>query len=600
MLDLDSQQLERLSIIGILLLIGAIVIVILTPPATGYEPSMYGALPVPFWIGLVGAMFVGAFVILANAWQPAGNTWRYGLGLVLLSNVLLIALPYLRGYRMYGRSDAMSHLGFVQDIAVSGTIDGNIYPPLHLLTLSVVESTNLDVMTVGMLLPVVFASVYFGGMFFLLLVWFDDEQIVLLSLPFVLLPVLRHAHVGHRPFDVSIMLLPLLLYLLVWSQRVPNPGVRAVFVLALGGLLFYHPLTGFFVIYVLLIYVGSMRFPILYDRGVSPTHLASIGAAIFLIWYSNFTGIILRFNTLFDTLFGTGSGEPPADAYVGVVQEVTPAMVDLLRVFVFRYGLEFIIFGLAFAFIGVAVLRALGGEYEPDSVTGTLVGTVVLFSIGGVSFLILDLIVPMERPFQLAKIAAIVLVGRLFVLIYPGNASLDRQITSRRSAQTVLVVAVGILMILAVFSLYPSPLGSQNNHQVTATEVDGSEWLASHGTAAGELSQFHMSFRRFHHAAHGVNAELPFRGERPPPHFNYQHEPTYGENYGEDRYLSLNELGRTMYPEVFPRYPENWRYTPADFDRLEQDSSVERVYDNGEYDVYYVHAGATADEMESD
>ena len=583
-----SDLLKGVALLGVSFLIVAVAIVNVIPPANQYEISLYDAYPGYFWLFVVGAMFAGTLVIVGSVRRPGDRSWVFGLLLVLVTNGLLLLMPYIRGYQMYGRSDAMSHLGFVQDIVNTGGIDGNIYPPIHLLVLAVADMTGAEPMTVAILIPPIFSAIYFGAMFYLLCFLFDTRERILFGLPFVMLPVLGHVHAGLRPFDLSIMLVPFVLYLLFKSQRNPTPRVRSPFVVSLVGLLLYHPLTALFVVGVFSLYFGGRAMPGIRNQYITPTNVFSLSAVAFLAWYTNFTGIILRFDRVYETLFGMDESEAPVDAYTGTVEQASPALIDLIRIATFRYGIEFLLFGLGFAFLGVALLLFLRQEYILDTNTTMLAGTLVLFSFGGLFFLLTDLIVPHERPFRIATIGAVVLSGQLFYLLW-GHSE---RIRHRQPFHTVfrfsIVVVLLLLVTLSVFGLYHSPLASESNHQVTEMEVKCAEWLTEHGTAAGDLSEFGMSYRRFYEAQHGTAEARPFWGTAPPDHFGYTEHGYLGESYTADSYLTITRQGRIVYPEAFPNYPEHWRFTSTDFERLEQDITTTRIYDNGGTTQYLV------------
>lgn len=580
------ETIQKGALVGLAFLLAAVAVVVATPPANQYEISMYDAFPPYFWVFVVGAMLVGVLVIVASVKVPNDRSWAYGLGLVLLTNVLLLSLPLSRGYRMYGQADPMSHLGFIHDISTSGGLGGNIYTPAHLLALTLAEATGANEMTLAMVIPVLFSGVYFGGMFYLLVALFDSREQVLFALPFAALPILR-PHLLFRPYDLSVMLVPFVLYLFFKSQRYPYPSMRLTFVVGLVALVLYHPLTALFLVGIFGFYFVGRYVPRIGKQFVTPTHVVSLSVAVFLAWYSNYASIIVRFDRVYETLFGLGGEDSPMDGYTATRQQVEPSFADLVQVGLFRYGLAFALFALGFAFVVLALVHAVRGTYTVDSHTFMLGGVLALFSVGGTAFLVFDLIVPHDRPFQLAKIAAAVLAGQLFYLLWTDvNWKETRAVAS--GFHTVLVAVLLVLVVLSVVTLFPSPLSTEVNDQVTEMEIEGNAWIAEHGTAAGTLVEFDQSHRRFHHAEHGVDDLLPFSTTRPPDHLGYDGHERLGESYPGDAYLSINRLGRLFYPEVFPAYADDWRYAPEDFERLERDSTVDRVYDNGDYTQYLV------------
>jgi len=61
-----------------------------------------------------------------------------------------------------------------------------------------------------------------------------------------------------------------------------------------------------------------------------------------------------------------------------------------------------------------------------------------------------------------------------------------------------------------------------------------------------------------------------------------------GETYTKDKYMILTQNDRLQYVEIYPEVAE-FRFYPADFDKLEDDPSIDKIYDNRGLDVWYVH-----------
>ncbi|GGK72754.1 hypothetical protein [Haloarcula sebkhae] len=588
---MNNKTPRWLALVGLVCLLGAVVVVYLVPEANQYELSLYDAYPLYFWALLIGSMFLGTMVILADARQSEGRSWLFGLALVLLADTILLLLPYLRGYKLWGRGDTLSHIGFARDIVADGDIGANIYPPIHLLMVAISEAAGIELAVTTLFLPFVFSVVYLGGMFYLLRTLFGDRTQVLYGLVFVLLPILGPAHTMLRPFDMSLALVPLVLYLFVKSQRSPTTAVRAVFVFALVGFVFYHPLTALFGIILFFLYVGGRYAPRVREQFASPTNFVSLSVAVFAIWYTNYAGIILRFNRLYETLFGSSGGSAPISGYTQTAQEASPALIDLVRVAFFKYGIEGVLFGLGFAFIGLLLLLIRQGDYAITTYDTMLAGSMALFSLGGLAFLVLPLIVPHERPFQIAKITAVILSGQLFLMTWDVVGWQRHTSLFETGFRATTAVVLLLVISLSVFTLYPAPLQSESNEQVTEMELSGTKWLTEHGTATNRFLEFDMRYYRFYHAQYGIGTH-PFEGGSsamaPPPHFNYTEYGTLGQSYETDQYMLITRKGRIVYPQGFPDYSGLWRYDPADFEQIERDTTIHRTYDNGDVQLYYV------------
>jgi hypothetical protein len=68
-------------------------------------------------------------------------------------------------------------------------------------------------------------------------------------------------------------------------------------------------------------------------------------------------------------------------------------------------------------------------------------------------------------------------------------------------------------------------------------------------------------------------------------HFGYDSFTTLGEQYDGDRYVNINRYDRVIYQTV---WQDLGRFNDADYERLEQDPTVDRIFSNGEMDVLFV------------
>lgn len=578
------------------MLIAAVAIAIVVPPATRYEISLYGAYPLYFWVMLLGATLAGALTIIRCASRPADSSWIFGVYLMLLSNALLLLLPFVRGYYMYIKGDPLAHIGYTIDIFNVGEPVGNIYPPMHLLAVGLASATGFELRTIAMFVPFVMSMLYFGGMFYLISSIFESRRRILIGVPFVLLPILRYAHPEFRPFGVAVMLIPMLFYLFIRGQQTSAPQVRVAFVIVLVGVLLYHPLTGLFVTGIFTLWVAGRYLPRIESLDPRPTHVVSLSMVVFLAWYSNFAGVIRRFDRVYESLFGMGGEETPAEAYSQTLDQASPPLLDVVRVAAFRLGIEFLLFSLGFVVIATVVYLAVRRDYPVDVYTLVLGGTLATFSFGGLTFLLLDLIVPHSRPFQMAKIASALIGGQLFYLLwYRFEWRRDRS-----EVRTVVSVAlIALLLVLAMFStvgVHHSPAESESNQQVTEMKFTGAVWITEHGTATDNILRVGVLKHRLHDALYGIRT-TPKHFPRDntgdaPDHFNYDERSYLGDNYTEDQYMLVDYRSRIFYQEVYPEYEEQWRRTPADFDRLEQDRTIARIYDNGDATQYLVRGTA--------
>ena len=588
----DRPGSRWLSLLGFALLLGAVAILVQTPKADGFEVSVYGAYPLSFWALLVLTLCIGQLLILREALVTSSNprNWQLGFLLTLLVVTILVFMPYIRGYPVYGRGDLLTHLGYVKEIqATGGDPFLNIYQNLHQLFLALSYATGVDPLHLVNAVAAVISLFSIVASYVLLSAMFDRRRF-LLTLPFVVVLVTGSAHLNPSPYAQSVLLLPFVLYLFVRTQATETFAFRAPLAIAIVAMVLYHPLTAIFLLFVFLVYLAVIFRPAWRRERtlsapvsrVTATSVLQLTAVVFLAWYYNFAGIILRFQTVFTLLISPAEGEGELDRYGQTVAEFSPELVDLARVGFFRYGQRAVLLAIGFAFVVTAVWSYLRGRRATSPYLSTFTLGFVLFSAIGVVFLVVGLIGGFGRPLVFAQYFAVFVAGSLLAFVY------DR--VDRQGVVTVSVFVVLVVLVVASMAvLYPSPMGGDSNSQVTQQDLAGAEWYLENDLQTSLLQQHGTTLYRFEHALEGADSNTIQRvGTTAPPRFNYTEHSALGESYDIDRVLVITERGRAFYPAAYPGYEDTWRFQPEDFDRLASDPSVSHVYSNDEFDVYLV------------
>ena len=110
------QNLKILLVINYVTLLSALLIVLLTPPVSGYESSIYDVYPSYFWYLIIASIFLGQFcAVLSVLDDSTSKYWPLGFLAAVIANCLLLSLPVIRGlfhlwkwghthtHRVYGR-----------------------------------------------------------------------------------------------------------------------------------------------------------------------------------------------------------------------------------------------------------------------------------------------------------------------------------------------------------------------------------------------------------------------------------------------------------------------------------------------------------------
>ena len=165
-----NRILKIITIIAFIFIILASIIIAKTPPASDYEISIYDAYPGYFWVFIITSIFMGQIILLKSAFSSDKNDkiWVSGFLAILTTNVILLFMPFIRGYATYGRGDVLSHIGYIKDILRTASFGtNNFYPLDHIVTASLSYITSINVEPAVNIIPPIFSLFYIISIYFL-------------------------------------------------------------------------------------------------------------------------------------------------------------------------------------------------------------------------------------------------------------------------------------------------------------------------------------------------------------------------------------------------------------------------------------------------
>jgi hypothetical protein len=137
-----------------------------------------------------------------------------------------------------------------------------------------------------------------------------------------------------------------------------------------------------------------------------------------------------------------------------------------------------------------------------------------------------------------------------------------------------------------------SPLTKTTNSQVTQSQFIAMETFYAHQNNTYDILQLGFNQNRYHDAIYGRDPVIhdKYYGARAPiDHFNYVNNNTLGEAYNGTYYLLLNERGYNFYPKVYPEFEDKWLYNASDFNKLNYDYTVDKLYTNKILDIFIIN-----------
>jgi len=274
-----------------------------------------------------------------------------------------------------------------------------------------------------------------------------------------------------------------------------------------------------------------------------------------------------------------------------VVSSYSPSIVDIIQIAALRQGITILASLVAGAFVAYVVYRYVRTRRLPNFQDAFLLTMFVAFGAVSTVFFFFDVIGGFGRSLLYARFAALVVSGSF---LYTLHSRLSKR-HSTTGIMTLISVLFVALILVSMFSVFHSPLERRHNHQMTEMELQGGEWQYTFQDGDQPIDELGIYQYRLHDMLYGLeesstNVRRRRAGTQPPDHFGYDTGSVLGDRYqdGSRTYLLVTRLGRRAYPDVFPDYPQYWRFTPDDFVALEYDPTVAHLYDNGEFDSYSI------------
>ena len=571
--------------------------ILLMGPSVGYELSVYDSLGIGIW-GLGIGSFVCALVAIIS--QPEcfrSGRRRFALAAsVLLACLVIVALPFARGYGSLGRHDELTHIGIIRELIQEGNLWlQDFYPALHLETVALHFSANLDLLPSPLTLVPVYAITFALAVYGFSRCLFEQKHLSYFTLVLVTVPLAYMTPRYFTPNEVSFAVIPLVLYSLMRATTGSN---RQTWMIVLCIFLFvsiiYHPQLCIVLSAAILLMPFSRWIT---ERKSSPRGLSSrrrnslsLSTPVFSLcflwicyfaWLSRFALFSRSINDFVRAIF-YGLEESPSMTFAGYAVSrlsVTESVVLVLN----SYGMDFLIIFGAITFL--VLTRTQFQSRLPRWHLTYLSISLFAYLIISISTFVGNFVLPFGRVFVLVLLYS----QLLFVMTATSYFSaVSRKKAGRRRPflRKLTVLAVLLMFILlSIYSFFPSPRVGQYNLQVTYSTFDGNTWLIEHKDENTTVMVILGLFYRYLDATIGPS-ESRVRQDAlwyvpeasPPPHLGYDISTVLGSQYSAERFLCFDQAVIEYYSEVFPTQGS---FNLTDFDALSRDPSALLMMDNG-------------------
>lgn len=569
-------------------------------PATGYELSIYDAYPVYFWVALIVSILLGLLLILWSGTQADEMTWYWLFGLIplLVTYVIFLGLPAIRGYVLYGRgnNDVLSHIGWSRTIVDSGHLAANdFYPVVHILV-SVLDYIGISLEQAVLFLAIFFSLAFIIFMLFLARTVSPCKGPLFFILAFSVPLFLSYFHVSIHPSILSIFMIPLLLGC-YHKKNLSNSPVRftALALLLTLLLVFFHPVTALIALIIFTVFglTGILARRFVGRGSLTPEpdvryFILAIVLGLFT-WLNPFEGLDWKLKAVLEGLFGESSGM--ASYYGGLAGQANLSLTGIARIALAQYGQLVLYFLAAYAALVLVLGFFLKGKARRFEV---YYAVQVIAATAFAVVMVVGYFIEFE-PLRVSRYAVVVipvLCGYTFYHTY--------RVIDRPAVQKIFFGAVAVLLVLAsifaVFNVYFSPNIVKANAQLTAAELDGVTWFLTSADIQTPLLTTDLPLGRYemYHFGYG----MPGYFNRPqldryiPSHFGYDTNRTLAISLDTDRtlYMMTTETNRHAHL-AFPESvrPQVHQYLAPDFVRLSRDPGLDKTYANGEFETWYLY-----------
>lgn len=559
-----------------------------TPPATGFENSVYRAYPTFMWLVYSFGLLAAFFGLYRARKRESVISF---LGSIFAYYTLVAILPIARGYRLHtrGTSDTLVHLGEVKSVLETGHMPSHLfYPAIHSTTTILSFFTTPERAAIVVPLSATIALLLFIALAIISLTNTDCLALCL----FAALPLtLTHFHVHLHPAFVSTLGLPVLVYLMTTGSRIPPQRARVMMLVTLIWMVFAHPFTAVFgtIVIASSISVIKMTRNVGFVTNVpnlpSTTTVLLIVGGLWIMWYTaqdifgTFIGQVLE-----SAVDGAGGpGTQTAGQAAETSSQTNSSLAFLIRWGGLLYGAS--ILPLA-AGIGVIAYRLSDFVRRREKIHWGWIYTAAQLGIGiglAASFLIAYL--GPTNPVRAARYG--VILGTISIGLGLVHYT-DSELRWQNVLAMTLVICVLATAIIGVFSVH------QTNKHMTEMEYTGVEHTLSHQNEQRTIRSYDISSKtqRYVVGTHNINSSFAMQTDNPkyeiPENMGYHAQDTAGGAMG-DSYLITKEYDlKRPEAEIFEDHqrPGLHVYDRNDIERLGTDQTAQKVYNNGEFDLW--------------
>ena len=313
-----------------------------------------------------------------------------------------------------------------------------------------------------------------------------------------------------------------------------------------------------------------------------PFFLMGIGITIWMLWILSFRFFNANIRNLVDSILSSATVD-----VVGEMAETAGKMdfklMDILLLLIKDYGHELIF--LATFLVGAVIFVRNRRRFAHAEILFLLGVVPITFGLFYMAYL--SGMVPGLDSINATRVQSyIFLVVPIFTGIFFSFA-LSKKWPGVAHLCFLLLLLPALLTVLSVI---PSPYLHRPTPDITEMDLEGMDWSFQYKDVDLPYVYIMSPPYRFADIIMGRSE----REQRPdidrtaikiPDHFNYSENSYFGDEYTNNSYAVITEFDRVLYDTAYERVG---RFHSEDFDHLQADPTVDRLYCSNECTVYIV------------
>jgi len=580
-----------------LTLLFSVLVIAATPPATGYELSVYGAFPESLWILISVNIFFSMYSI---AGDDRSRNLYYGYFSIILIEIIVLFLPVIRGYYSMSRGggDMYHHMFVASQIFNSGYLpETDFYPIMH-IWLSLVYNYLHDYVILILVLSIVFFLLYIISLYILGKKLLGTERGGIFVSIFGIPLIFSYGYYAFYPFLFALFMFPLILF--AYQKITHNPAQKSFFYICVMLLslfiVFCHPMISVFLIIMFSIFTFFEVFKgwaTGWQSNINAANIVLIVSLTLVLWWLQFRSIVTTLQRMSNALLGQGSHASILDYNVDAITTSKISVWEVIDIFIKTYGSIVIYFSISLLFLLYIFYQFYQNRKisEDDFIYSFQFCVAVVIGIALLTgyFVIFE---PL-RAAMYGLILATILCGLFFYRLW-STVSKKRQ----QGLSISITLVMTIICMLAMLAIYQSPWISTSNMALPYGDKNGIDWILDYRSAEipvmreeGSMSKY----KNYYYESENIKNDEKFTELRDiPSNFGYMTNRTIGDSFAFLRYknvylITTEKMKLAPYAVSLDRRSRSKWFTDPDFIRLQNDPSVNRIYSSNEFGVWNLH-----------